>query len=145
MTIKTLSEDNTEDIYSVERACFSKPWDKSVIVGTISQSSYRYFGAFDGDIMCAYASVTLVAGECYVNRIAVLEGYRRRGVADKIMKSIIAFCKESNAAFVSLEVRSKNIAAIRLYKKHGLKRDGVRRNYYNDPVDDADIMTLNFM
>ena len=146
MTIKTLSEENIDDIYAVESACFAAPWDKSVILGTISQKSYRYFGAYDDSgKICAYASVTLVADDCYVNRIAVLESCRKRGIADEIMHNIIDFCVQSNAVLLSLEVRSRNIAAISLYNKHGLKQEGLRRKFYRDPDDDALIMTRHFM
>lgn len=145
MIIRTLNNGDVDDIHLVECACFSSPWDKSVISGTLSQSSYRYFGAYDGDNICGYASVTLVADECYVNRIAVLDKCRKRGIADKILNSIIDFCLSQNALFLSLEVRSKNVAAISLYNKHGLKQEGLRRNFYNNPDDDALIMTRHFM
>ena len=145
MIIRTLNEDDIDGILAVERGCFSSPWDKSVILGTISQSSYLYFGALDGDMLCGYASVTLVADECYVNRIAVLERCRKRGIADEIMKNIIAFCESVSAMFLSLEVRSKNVAAIALYEKHGLKQEGLRRKFYREPDDDALIMTRHFM
>lgn len=145
MIIRTLTNDDTDGIFAVESACFTSPWDKSVILGTISQSSYRYFGAFDGNSLCGYASVTLVADECYVNRIAVLESYRKQGIADEIMHNIIEFCKSVNAVFLSLEVRSKNVAAIALYEKHGLKQEGLRRKFYREPDDDALIMTRYFM
>ncbi|MGN0114567.1 MAG: ribosomal protein S18-alanine N-acetyltransferase [Acutalibacteraceae bacterium] len=145
MIIRTLNKDDTDGIFAVESGCFSSPWDKSVILGTISQSSYRYFGAFDDDILCGYASVTLVADECYVNRIAVLESYRKRGIADELMINIIAFCESVSAMFLSLEVRSRNIAAISLYEKHGLKQEGLRRKFYREPDDDALIMTRHFM
>lgn len=145
MTIRTLNNDDVGDIYLVECACFSAPWDKSVIAGTLSQSSYRYFGAYDSDSICGYASVTLVADECYVNRIAVLESCRKRGIADEIMQNIIAFCESANALFLSLEVRSKNAAAIALYNKHGLRQEGLRRKFYTAPDDDALIMTRHFI
>jgi len=41
---------------------------------------------------------------------------------------------------VFLEVRKSNEAAIALYKKHGYKPVGLRKNYYTSPVEDAVIM-----
>ena len=75
----------------------------------------------------------------------MLESCRKRGIADELMKNIIAFCESVSAMFLSLEVRSKNVAAIALYEKHGLKQEGLRRKFYRDPDDDALIMTRYFM
>ena len=40
----------------------------------------------------------------------------------------------------ALEVRSSNEAAIRLYQKNGFVLEGIRKNYYRNPVEDACIM-----
>ena len=48
------------------------------------------------------------------------------------MKYIIIFCKEKNMNIINLEVSSKNLTAIQLYKSFGFKEVGVRKNYYKD-------------
>ena len=45
---------------------------------------------------------------------------------------------------MTLEVRASNEAAIALYVKHGFVQAGVRKNYYQDPKEDALIMTREF-
>ena len=49
-----------------------------------------------------------------------------------------------NLSFISLEVRTSNIKAISLYEKFGYKTEGVRKNFYDDPREDALIMTKRF-
>ena len=39
-----------------------------------------------------------------------------------------------------LEVRSRNVPAIKLYTAYGFKEIGIRKNYYKDPQDDAIVM-----
>ena len=46
--------------------------------------------------------------------------------------------------FISLEVRKSNAAAISLYTKRGYKKAGERKNFYTNPAEDAEIMTLTF-
>jgi ribosomal-protein-alanine N-acetyltransferase len=41
---------------------------------------------------------------------------------------------------IVLEVRASNEAAIRLYSARGFEKIGVRRNFYNNPREDALIM-----
>jgi len=40
----------------------------------------------------------------------------------------------------TLEVRSSNLAAVRLYEKLGFKTEGVRSGFYSRPKEDAFIM-----
>lgn len=136
-----LDESFAEDILSVERACFSPPWELSVIVGTLRQKSYRYFGVVDGGRLCAYSSVTVICDECYVNRVAVLPACRKNGLGDLLMTAMINSCRAEGGRFLSLEVRRSNLAAISLYKKHGFETHGERRDFYSSPREDALIMT----
>ena len=42
---------------------------------------------------------------------------------------------------VHLEVREGNGTARRLYERLGFKEDGLRRDYYTDPTENAVLMT----
>lgn len=142
--VKILDETAVDDILAVESACFSTPWDKSVLVGTINQKSYHFFGAYCDKKLVGYCSATVVADECYVNRIAVMNDFRHRGFADELMKSAIMMCRENKCSFISLEVRKSNNAAISLYIKHGFETVGERKKFYDNPTENALIMTLKF-
>ena len=49
--------------------------------------------------------------------------------------------REKGVSVIHLEVRSGNAAARAFYEKEGFTVDGVRKNYYRDPVEDAVNMT----
>ena len=65
------------------------------------------------------------------------------GVASALLD---VFCRfgAANLAFLTLEVRQSNAAAIALYEKHGFQRAGLRPGYYQHPREDAVIMTREF-
>ena len=48
------------------------------------------------------------------------------------------------AEYISLEVRPSNRPAVGLYTKLGFLEEGRRRNFYNDPTEDALILTRRF-
>lgn len=48
------------------------------------------------------------------------------------MEYIINFCKKKNIKLINLEVSSKNLTAIQLYKSFDFKEVGVRKKYYKD-------------
>ena len=69
--------------------------------------------------------------------------YRRQGVAGELLGAFLRF-GQANLAFLTLEVRASNEAAIALYRKYGFQEAGRRKQYYDAPREDAIIMTLEF-
>ena len=47
-------------------------------------------------------------------------------------------------SFITLEVRESNSKAIKLYEKFGFEDVGTRKNYYNNPIENAKLMTKYF-
>ena len=58
--------------------------------------------------------------------------------------SYIVAVAEDGTAFITLEVRASNNAAIQLYMKHGFAQVGRRKNYYEELNEDAILMTIEF-
>ena len=71
------------------------------------------------------------------------ENVRRQGIADELIAAFVRF-GQAKLAFLTLEVRASNAPAIALYMKHGFAQVGRRRGYYDDPKEDAILMTLEF-
>ena len=71
-------------------------------------------------------------------------GCRRGGVAGQLLDVFIRFAEGSGLAFLTLEVRESNYAAIALYGSRGFRGEGRRKNYYDHPKEDAIIMTKEF-
>ena len=49
-------------------------------------------------------------------------------------------CKQKGIQAMTLEVRVSNEPAIQLYKKMGFCSAGIRKNFYQKPIEDAMIM-----
>ena len=70
--------------------------------------------------------------------IIVKPKYQNQGIGSVLLKYIIDNKQDKK---IMLEVRSKNINAIKLYQKYNFKIINIRKNYYKD--DDAIIMERN--
>lgn len=70
--------------------------------------------------------------------IIVKPKYQNQGIGSVLIKYIIDNKQDKK---IMLEVRSKNINAIKLYQKYDFKIINIRKNYYKD--DDAIIMERN--
>ena len=80
----------------------------------------------------------------YITNVAVFPPYRRRGAAGKLLDVFLRFARANHLAFLTLEVRPSNAAAIALYTRFGFREAGRRRNYYDLPKEDALILTRTF-
>lgn len=89
-----------------------------------------------------FAGFWFVAGEAHIINIAVREQYRRQGIGELLLISMIDLAIELGAQLVTLEVRASNTTAQSLYSKYGFTQVGVRRGYYTDNREDGVLMTL---
>lgn len=126
----------------IEKQCFSMPWTRDMLIKQASGDMYIFLAAENesGEAV-GYIGLMYVLDEGYISNIAVSPDWRRRGVGDMLIDELIIRAKEKELSFVTLEVRESNLAAIGLYKKHGFSEVGRRRNYYEQPRENAILMT----
>ncbi len=60
--------------------------------------------------------------------MGVHEGYRKRGIGQRLVDQAIAKAKQQGIERIELEVFASNHPAIRLYKKVGFEVEGVKKN-----------------
>ncbi len=135
-------EKDAELIAQIERHCFATPWTAEQVKS--SDDSTVFFLAKEKEKVIGYGGMYTVLDEGYVTNIGVLPEFRRQGIGAKIVDKLIDYSKEKALAFLSLEVRVSNIAAIELYKRFGFEEVGKRKNFYSLPKEDALIMTRYF-
>ena len=88
-----------------------------------------------------------VEDEAHITTLVVAPAARRQGVAPVVLTALLERAVARGADAATLEVRSGNSAARRLYRRFGFAPVGVRRGYYPDGPDgtseDAVIMWLH--
>ena len=129
---------------ALERACFSHPWSEAMLAEELYNDNASLVAAEgeDGTVL-GYGMVRAVLDEGCLEKIAVADAWRRQGVAEAILSAFIRFGR-ANLAFLTLEVRESNRAAIGLYEKLGFRPVGRRKNYYTEVHEDAILMTLEW-
>ncbi|MBE6918512.1 MAG: ribosomal-protein-alanine N-acetyltransferase [Ruminococcaceae bacterium] len=144
--IVPMNADHLESIERLERICFSRPWNRRMLAEELENQCAAFLVAEDGESgeVLGYAGLLVVADEGYITNVAVFPEYRRCGIAAKILEVYLNFAKANQLAFVTLEVRPTNTAAIALYQRYGFEEVGRRKNYYDLPKEDALILTRYF-
>lgn len=136
-------ESDISAIAELEKECFSSHWSENAISEAMAHKTV-FFKALTHKDPIGYIGVTAVAGEGYINNIAVRKDYRKQGAGSLLLDRAITFAREQNLEFISLEVRASNKAALSLYQNAGFKQEGKRKNFYDNPREDGIIMTRRF-
>ena len=144
--IVPMNADHLDELERLERICFSRPWSKRMLAEELDNACAAFLVAEDADSgkVLGYAGVLVMADEGYITNVAVFPEYRRHGIGAAIIEVFMNFARGKDLAFLTLEVRPSNTAAIALYEGFGFEEVGRRKNYYDLPKEDALILTRYF-
>ena len=143
MDIRRSRPDDATAIAEMEKEIFSQPFGQKDIFAYICSEMSMCFTALDGGEVIGYIIGKKIPPEGEIYRIAVREDKRQRGIGYRLLSYGLKTELGEGVESVFLEVRSKNTAARALYKAYGFSEIGVRRNYYQNPSDDAIVMIKN--
>lgn len=143
--IVPMNADHLDELVELERICFSTPWSRNMLAEELDNACSAFLVAVDAnEKVVGYAGLQVVLDEGYIANIAVFPEHRRKGVAGQLLQVFMNFAEANRLAFLTLEVRASNQAAIALYANRGFEEVGRRKNYYEHPREDAIIMTKEF-
>lgn len=130
-----------EQIVVLEAETFSDAWTHKGIQETLAQDhAFITVAEMEGRI-AGYCIVYHVIDEAEIARIAVHEGVRRQGVGRGLLDYTCNCCRERQISRLLLDVREGNGVARTFYKQYGFVEDGIRRNFYDAPNENAVLMS----
>jgi ribosomal protein S18 acetylase RimI-like enzyme len=126
-----------DEYYDIEKQCFEREaFTKQQIaylltdynaVGLAARVSGEIAGFVIGRI-----DIVRNASFGHILTVDILPSYRRKGIAQKLLREIEAIFREKGAKECRLEAREDNAAALSLYRKLGYKKAGTLEKYYGD-------------
>ena len=129
-------------VAEIEHQSFSDAWSEKAILETLEQNNSVCFVAEKAGKRVGYLLGYTAVDEVEIARIAVIDEMKRQGVGHALMLALKAWSKEHQIAKVLLDVRESNQAAGAFYAREGFVNDGVRKAFYQDPKEDAVLMSL---
>ena len=142
VNIEDAREEMLGQIEEIEKLCFSVPWTLEQLRSQLKDPQHEFIAALDPEgRVLGYVGMMYVLDEGYISNVAVAPEARRQGIGRDLIKELMVRAAALDLAFVTLEVRCSNAAAIALYEKQGFLPVGKRKNYYDFPREDAILMT----
>ena len=139
--IKKDQQQYISQIAALESDIFPDPWSEKSIRDTLENPQARIWAIISEPQLLGYVIFYYVLDEGEIARIATSPQHRRQGLAVRLLEKMRAFSYEQNITRWLLDVRISNETAIHFYKAAGFAEDGVRKNFYANPPEDAILMS----
>jgi [ribosomal protein S18]-alanine N-acetyltransferase len=140
LLVRAMEKRDLERVVEIESLSFSSPWSKEAFQKEIEENKLAvYLVAECSGAVAGYMGMWKVMDEGHITNIAVAPEYRGRGIGGALLAEMIAQSEQSGIVAMTLEVRTSNSSAQKLYMKYGFESAGIRPNYYENG-EDANIM-----
>jgi ribosomal-protein-alanine N-acetyltransferase len=139
LEIRRLTYADLPNVIAIERRAFPTPWSLAMFVLELSKPSGICLAAMLDDRLVGYVVCSRYDTVWHVMNVAVDDRLLRRGIATSLLTHLFELADRPSVQY-TLEVRTSNDAAIRLYEGFGFRAAGRRRAYYHDNREDALIM-----
>lgn len=128
--IRFAAADDIDAIHAIEISSFPAPWRRDFFESELRASGrFNLVGKRSGKVI-AYLFSMWFFDEMHINKIAVVEIERRKGVAAALMDECLSFARTKDLRTISLEVRKSNQGAFDFYRQLDFTPMYVRPRYY---------------
>lgn len=139
--VRHMKLEDIDQICEIEQQAFTTPWTKDAFYNEMVNNLFAFYIVLEaGGLIVGYAGMWTVVDEAHVTNIAIREGYRGKGLGDRLLTEMKSAARALGMMRMTLEVRVSNEVAQSLYAKHDFKSVGIRKRYYTDNHEDAMIM-----
>ncbi len=141
VNFRNIKEDDIPKIVAIENETFSDAWTTQNLCETYHQEqAFISVAEADGELV-GYCIIYYVLDEGEMVRIAIDQKFRHQGIGQALLNYTGEVCQEKGVCKILLEVRESNVEARRFYVNYGFKEDGIRKKFYDNPKEDAVLMS----
>ena len=139
--VRRMTMEDAAAVAEMEHQLFSDAWSEKSVLDTLGLPNTVCLTAEKVGRIVGYVLAYTAADEAEIARIAVAQEFQRQGAARTLMKELSDICAQKEVKKLLLDVRESNAAARALYVACGFKEDGIRQRFYENPQEDAILMS----
>jgi ribosomal-protein-alanine N-acetyltransferase len=156
LALELMREADVNTVQEIEREIFATPWPRNAYYrelasrasahyvvlrqeGMVEMPSHFRLPDLDPSIV-GYGGMWRMYDEAHVTTIGVRRDLQRHGYGRILFAGLVQASYDMGAKWITLEVRTTNDNAMRMYEGFGFKVIGRRKGYYTDNGEDAIVM-----
>ncbi|BAZ45139.1 ribosomal-protein-alanine acetyltransferase [Chondrocystis sp. NIES-4102] len=148
ITIKPISLSQVPTIVSLDQLCLGGIWTSEGYISEIESPNSNLLGLhildenYTNSEIIGMGCLWVIADEAHITLLAIHPDYRRQGLGQLLLLTLLESAVARNLNWATLEVNAHNDGAINLYEKLGFNIIGKRKKYYKSTGDDALVLWL---
>ncbi len=155
LSLDLMTESDVATVQEIEREIFATPWPRNAYYRELAsrasahyvvlrkegvEAPARFRGADFDPTIIGYGGMWRMYDEAHVTTIGVRRDLHHTGYGRILFAGLVQAAYDMGAKWVTLEVRTTNDNAMRMYEGFGFKVIGRRKGYYTDNGEDAIVM-----
>ena len=140
IVIRKMRPEDLPEVCVIEKDNFSLPWSEDSFLESLEKDYTVFLVALIEEEIAGYVGCYCVAGTGEITNVAVKASHRRKGIGGMLLEKLYEEGSALDTSEYFLEVRESNETAIALYARQGFVKEGIRKNFYEKPVENAVIM-----
>ncbi|WP_022852756.1 ribosomal protein S18-alanine N-acetyltransferase [Thermodesulfatator atlanticus] len=140
LKLRPARKEDLKEILTIERLSFPTPWQPSHFFAELYKENAHFWVLLKGEKIIGYTCFWIIQDEAHLANVAIHPSFRGKGYGSFLFIHFLRFLRRKGVKRVFLEVRERNKIAQRFYEKFGFKKDGIRKNYYQDTKEHAILM-----
>ncbi|MDD2972685.1 MAG: ribosomal protein S18-alanine N-acetyltransferase [Lachnospiraceae bacterium] len=137
---REMREEDVTEVAKLEKDTFTHPWKEKDFQEMVRAEYAHFIVAADDGELIGSCGLRNILGEGEITNVVMRPEYRNMGIGLNMLCKLMKDGEKLGVRAYTLEVRESNMAAIHVYEKIGFRPEGMRKNFYEDPTEDAVIM-----
>lgn len=139
--VRLMTKEDGAAVAEMEHQLFSDAWSEKSVQETMDQPASICLMAEKAGRPAGYLLAYTAADEVEIARIGVAKELQRQGTGRTLLAELEKLCVSKGLRKILLDVRAGNEAARALYAAAGFREDGIRQRFYENPQEDAVLMS----
>lgn len=143
VAVRKMTLADVRRVAEIEAVSFTSPWTADAFAGLLDRPGCELWVLENREAgVVGYAVLWCILEQGELANIAVAEEHRGRGHGSYLLTRMLEVARDRGIERIYLEVRVSNAAAAELYRSFGFEEVGRRKKYYDRPIEDALLMSL---
>ena len=136
MIVRMMEVDDVPVICEIEKSLYKIPWNEQQFLYELKENEFSYLFVLEHDsTIIGYYGFWVMFENCDITKVSIRKEFQGMKLSNLLMNDCFERVKALGCEKINLEVRTDNIVAINLYRKHLFKDVIVRKNYYGKGED----------
>lgn len=140
LKIREMQEADICAAAEIEAENFSRPWTAEGFLSAVKAENALYLVAEADGKLIGYIGMWMALDEGEITNVSVKKELQGQKVGARLLETLLEIGGKKGVSSYFLEVRESNERAIRLYRSFGFEQAGLRKNFYEEPAEDAAVM-----